>query len=64
MTLKKWLDARGKGAMTQLVRDAGVTAPTVYRALRGESIAERSAVKIAKATGWEITVLSLIEGTA
>ena len=57
MTLKEWLAARdSRGTRAKLVRDAETSFSTVAKALRGEPLDRKSALRISAATAGEVTL--------
>lgn len=59
MDLRRWLEQRGRGSVSQLVRDTGLSHPTVYAARDGGDILLSTAKRIVDATGGEVTLADL-----
>ena len=62
MTLEDFVKERGHGAIAQLARKAGVSQPTVVKAVRGEPIGRWEVAKrISEATGGAVSIQELCE---
>lgn len=52
MTLSEYLEDKGRGALSKLVRDSGLSHPTVVSAIRGEHwVHDKTRKALSDATG-------------
>lgn len=59
MDLPTYVENQGRGAVSELVRESGLSRPTVQKALRGEPITAPAAKALSKATGGEVDAAAL-----
>jgi hypothetical protein len=62
MTLREWLDRYGKGGRARLMRESGISGPTIDKAAQGEPVGRYDTAKrISEATAGLVTVAELCE---
>ena len=59
MQFKNWM--KGKQP-TRVAAEAGLTTPTIYRAMAGLRLSYDSAKKLSRLTGGKVTLIQLAEG--
>lgn len=65
MRLAAYVEAQGHGAVKDLAAKAGVSRPTIFKAIQGEPIGRWDvARRISEATGGQVSIRELCEPTA
>lgn len=60
---RDWVDQRGRGTLTRLMRETGLAYSTVYDVYLGYPVGRRAAEALAKATEGECAPESMILGS-